>query len=211
MKKMFLVTVLAATALGAQAQAYYVGVGAGYINVNVGKDLNKANSILADEFGGTVTTSADGSIYSLRNLVGYNYNENFAVEVGYINTKKYDARFAGVDGDGIKDNFTVAGKYSGFDLSAVVRPSKSSGYNNFFGTIGVHSYTSKVSVSITDDEDTFSETARESGEGILIGVGYDYNIQKDVDIRFGMTRLNNLAGESSSDYTNYSVGIIKRF
>lgn len=40
---------------------------------------------------------------------------------------------------------------------------------------------------------------------------YDMKIDKDIDLRFSITRINKVSGEANDDATNYGIGLIKHF
>jgi hypothetical protein len=45
----------------------------------------------------------------------------------------------------------------------------------------------------------------------MLGLGYDWKIDKDLDVRLSLIRMNKLAGNSDSSTTNVGVNLIKRF
>lgn len=209
MKKTLTVVALAATALVAHAEGFYVGGGVGVSHVSdTSADMSAK---LVSALGGTARTTMDSSVNNVRLVGGYKVNENVAIELGYINTSDFNLSAAGTTGGNIA--YTAKGNisFSGFDVSAVLRPSVASGYNNFFATVGLHSYKAKTAVTVTGNGQSVSQSDSNSGTGTMFGVGYDWKLDKDLDLRLAVTRINKVAGESGDNVTNYGVGLIKHF
>lgn len=210
MKKHLTFVALAASALVAHAESFYVGAGVGISRVssNAASDLN---ADLVSALGGTARTTMDSSVNSLRLVGGFKVNENVAAEIGYLNTSNFNLNVAGTSGGNVA--YTAAGKlsFTGFDVSAVLRPSVASGYNNFFATVGIHRYKAKADLTATAGAQTTSQSGSTSGTGTMLGVGYDWNLDKDLDLRLAVTRVNKLAGESGNNLTNFGVGLTKHF
>ena len=83
--------------------------------------------------------------------------------------------------------------------------------NNLFFRLGGHSLKSTADASFTVSGTSYSTKTKESGAGTLFGIGYDLNIAKNADLRISVNRLNSLAGQSDSNVTVYSVGVLARF
>ena len=209
MKKILTAAAIATTAFAAQAQGFYLGAGVGFNKVD--NELNKFNTEMVSVLGGSIASTQETSVRNLRLVGGYKVNENVAVELGYINTSKWDLNFSGTTGRSVAYSGNGNVSFSGFDISAVLRPSVASGYNNFFATVGVHNYKAKVGVNFAVSGTNYASTESQSGTGVMFGAGYDWKIDKDLDLRVSVTRINKLAGESGSNTTNYGVGLIKHF
>lgn len=211
MKKTLIAIAVATTAFAAQAQSqgFYLGAGVGFNKVD--NELSTFNAGMVSALGGSIASTQETSVQNLRLVGGYKVNENVAVELGYINTSKWDLNFSGRSGGNVAYSGNGNISFSGFDVAAVLRPSVASGYNNFFATVGVHSYKAKVGVSFAVNGTNYANTESESGTGAMFGAGYDWKIDKDLDVRFAVTRINKLAGQSGSNTTNYGIGLIKHF
>ena len=209
MKKILTAVAIASAAVAAQAQGFYLGAGVGFNKVT--DNLSEFNSGMVDELGGTISSSQDSSVNNLRLVGGYKINENVAFEVGYINTSKYDLNFSGRSGGNVAYSGNGNVSFSGFDVSAVLRPSIASGYNNFFATVGIHNYKAKMGINFVVDGDNYNTTESYKGTGAMFGVGYDFKVSKDLDLRATVTRINKLAGESDSSTTNIGIVLIKNF
>jgi len=211
MKKTLIAIAITAAAFGAQAQAqgFYLGAGVGFNKVD--NELSTFNAGMVSALGGSISSTQETSVRNLRLVGGYKVNESVAFEVGYINTSKWDLNFTGRSGGNVAYSGNGNVSFSGFDVAAVLRPSVASGYNNFFANVGVHSYKAKVGVGFTVGSTNISSSESESGTGTMFGAGYDWKVDKDLAVRFAITRINKIAGESGSNTTNYGVGLIKHF
>jgi OOP family OmpA-OmpF porin len=209
MKKMMTALAIAAASLTAQAEGFYVGGGVGFNAIK--NELATLNTTMVSAVGGSISSSQDTSVRNLRVIGGYKVNDNFAVELGYTNTSDFGLAFSGRSGGSVAYSGKGTSAISGFDIAAVLRPNVSSGFNNFFATVGVHSYKNKTNVTFTVSSTNYSDNTSESGTGAMFGAGYDWNIDKDVDVRLSLIRMSKLAGNSDSSTTNVGVNLIKRF
>lgn len=209
MKKTFIAVAVASVAFAAQAEGFYIGAGVGYSKVP--NELSKFNSEMVGALGGSISSTQDTSLTNLRLVGGYKINENLAIEAGYVNSSKWNLNFSGVSGGSVAYSGNGNVSFSGFDIAAVLRPSINTGYNNFFAVAGLHNYKAKVGVTFAVSGTNYANNTSTSGTGTMFGAGYDWKIDKDLDLRIQVTRLNKLAGESGSDTTNYGVGLIKHF
>jgi len=213
MKKIITAVALVAASLSALAQAqsqgFYIGGGGNYSSIN--DTPEKANANFVSILGGTASTTMDTSVTSLRLVGGYKVNENFAIEVGYLNSSKFNLSASGTSGSSQAWKATGDTSFSGVDVAAIIRPSIASGYNAFFATIGMHSYKSKTGVALTVDGQTYSSVTKNSGSGTMFGAGYDLNLDKDLDLRLTYIRANKIAGESENYSNSVGASIIKHF
>ena len=200
---------IAAATLTAQAEGFYVGAGVGFNAIK--NELATFNATMVSIAGGSISSTQDTSVQNLRLIGGYKINDNFAVELGYINTSNFKLNFAGRSSGNVAYSGSGTTSINGFDVAAILRPDVSSGYNNFFATAGVHSYKAKTGVAFSVSGTNYSDNSSESGTGSMLGLGYDWKIDKDLDVRLSLIRMNKLAGNSDSSTTNVGVNLIKRF
>lgn len=160
-----------------------------------------------------------------RFFLGYKLNENISFEAGYNNSSSFKINGSGTssqyqltglspnvvnDGPPVSvDSFSITGSfnYSGLDFSTLLRPSKSTGLNNFYVRLGVHNFTAKGTVTSGDR----SENIKESGMGTLLGFGYDMPINNKIDVGLGAVQYNKIAGMSDAKATVISVGLKVKF
>jgi OOP family OmpA-OmpF porin len=209
MKKFVTAAAIAAASLTAQAEGLYVGGGVGYSALK--NELAEFNSGMVSLLGGSITSSQDSSMQNLRLIGGYKVNDNFAIELGYVKTSDFGLSFSGRSSGNVAYSGSGTVSISGFDVAAILRPDVASGFNNFFATIGAHSYKAKTGVAFTVSGTSSSANTSESGTGLMFGAGYDWKIVKDLDFRLTLIRMNKLAGNADSNGTSVGVNLIKRF
>jgi OOP family OmpA-OmpF porin len=135
---------MAATAAQADTQpGFYAGAGIG------------STKIGDDEFDGT---GIDDSDTGFKVFGGYSFNENFAVEVGYVDFGEASGDFGG-------DSFDIG--ISGLTASAVGRLPVSDMFS-LYGKLGFASYDVDVSFNI---EGFGSGSVSDSDSDIIYGVG----------------------------------------
>ena len=209
MRKILTAVALFAAALTAQAENLYVGAGFGLSRVPNGADETSAG--LISDFGGTASSTHAKSVASLRIIGGYKLNENIAVEAGYTKTSKINISAAGTDASNV--SYTASGnvRFSGLDISALFRPSVASGYNNFFAKVGAHSYKVKGSSTFFIGSTDYSGSNSYSGTGPMFGVGYNWKLDKYLDLRLAIDRINKIGGASDFNVTNFGIILIENY
>lgn len=227
---------LLATVGYVQADTYfYGGASVGYARVNLptnyikqtGDDVINALGIQNDV---TFNLSDDKSDTSYKFYGGYRYNENLAVEFGYVNLGKYsiNADVSVVDGGN-----TYSGVISGeskshgvfVDALGIIPATEQL---DVFGRLGVAVVRTKASGSaygcdglnlaqcnFNNADETLSETARKTQLVPKLGFGVDYSINANVAVRAEYERYFNVGGKKSilfeSDVDNWSVGLLYKF
>ena len=146
-----------------------------------------------------------------RLFAGYNINENFAVELGYLHTTDINVDAAGVTGNSVPVAYTAAADISvkGVDYAVLIRPSSSTGLNGLFAKVGGHYLKASTDISVTGTS-TVSLSDSVKGSGFLLGVGYQAPIASNIDARATYTYYDNVAGEDG--HANVlSLGILAKF
>ncbi len=183
----------------------YVGIDLGYSRVkDQSSDIGLA---LVTAVGGSASVSQDTTAYIGRLFGGYKVTENIDVELGYMTTNNITANFTGVSSGSVAYSGSVAVKVSGFDYAALLRPSISSGYNNFYVRLGGTSYTNKISGSVNG----VGYADSSSGMGYQYGLGFDSAINPTTSYRVSFTRFDKMAGESGAYANVLSVGLQTSF
>jgi hypothetical protein len=191
------------------ASKFYGGLDLGSAKVE-----NRAQAI-ADSFvgilGGSSSVTQTVRNGAWRIYGGYKAFENADFELGYLQTRDFGTSISGTSGAGAA--YTAAGNVtvSGFDYSVLLRPNRSTGMNGFFVRLGGHSYNAQATTAITIAGINDSINTKESGSGIMYGLGYDSTINETIDIRFGITQIQKVAGISNNDATYLSVGVKGNF
>ncbi len=185
------VAVLVFGGLFATSQASAQGL---YLGGSVGK------SDIDDSITSGLITSGpvDGKDTGYKIFGGYQINQNFGVELGYVDLGK--VTYSGFSGTSPVTNGTV--EATGFNISAVgsvpLNPSFA-----LFGKIGMFVWEAKAN-DITGGS-PFS--AKEDGTDVSFGFGLSYNFTKNVSARVEWERFK----MDSENASLLSVGIAYRF
>ncbi|MEK9804125.1 MAG: outer membrane beta-barrel protein [Curvibacter sp.] len=210
MKKAMIACAAAMTVSGAAlAQTgFYVGVDVGAATV---KDrAQELASALVDELGGSAAVTQDTGVGFARLHGGYQINRYVAAELGYLRTGEAAANFSGVSGGSVAYRGSAKLSLSGFDLSAVIKPFEQSGLDRLFFRVGMTSYETKLAVSATGGGAAAAGTAKESGTGTILGVGYDLPAGPGV-VRFQLNTLQRISGVSDNSSTAFGAGYLWKF
>jgi hypothetical protein len=190
---------------GAFVARPYLGVDLGYTKVK-DEAQSIANSLVS-AVGGAATVTQDTSAYAGRIFAGYKVTENFDLEIAYLKTNNIGVSFSGVASSGTayvgSSNITIGG----FDYSALIRPSISSGYNNLYFRFGGTNLETKTSATVNG----YSVSQNTNGTGLQYGIGYDSDISTGIKSRIAFTHYDKISGVSGNYANVFSVGIIKDF
>jgi hypothetical protein len=167
-------------------------------------------SSLVSSLGGSAVVTQDSSVQSYKLIGGYKVSENLDLELSYLKTSTLDMNFAGVSGGNVAYSGNVNVKFSGYEYSAIVRPSISSGWNNAYVKLGGHTLDADAGFRVTAGNVNVGTSASVSGTGLLVGVGYDYPVDKNTSLRFAWTRYSDVAGEDITAKF-VSIGAIYKF
>ncbi len=190
------------------ASKFYGGLDLGSAKVE-----NRAQAIadnLVSVFGGSSSVTQTVRNGALRFYGGYKAFENADFELGYMQSRDFDTSASGVAGASYSNTaYSATGsvKVSGFDYSVLLRPDRSTGMNGFFLRLGGHSYKAEANTAVSFGGTNVSVNTKESGTGIMYGIGYDVSINETLDVRFGITQMKKMAGLSNNDATYFSVGV----
>jgi OOP family OmpA-OmpF porin len=207
MKKIALIALLAtvAAAPAFAGDVYVVGsVGRSAIDVNKG-DLDNA----VTSAGATgLSSSLDKNDTAYKVQIGYQFNQNFALEGGYVDLGKanYSANYTG-------GNLNAIVKASGLNIVAVgILPLNES--FSIFGKVGV--IHAKVEVSATGTGPGGSASASDSSTDWKpnFGIGGTYNISKQLGIRAEYERFQKLGNSDTTGEANVdllSAGVMYKF
>ncbi|HUQ75353.1 MAG TPA: outer membrane beta-barrel protein [Burkholderiales bacterium] len=178
---------LSALALPAAAQ---MNMSAVYVGATVGQSKFKDACT-----GLTAGVSCDDQDTAWRILAGYQFNPNFAAELGYHNLGETKASGGGVNAS-IK---ATAWELVGLGILPLG--------NQFgvYGKLGVHHSEAKLNSNV-------GVTGEDSGNGLTFGAGVQFNVMPALGLRAEWQRYRNLGGESDNgDVDVISIGGIWRF
>ncbi|MBV8624452.1 MAG: porin family protein [Herbaspirillum sp.] len=189
---------MAAGSVAAQTadSGVYVGVEGALVTVNS----------IARPTSNAVNVSETTDVAALRALVGYQFNKNFALELGYFATDDMK-QSGGVAGSATTYDLKINTK--GTDLAVIYK------FTEFLPGLYVKAGAvySKVSGSVSARNGSVSASASDSvsGTGYLYGLGYEFNVAQNVGLRVGYTRYEKLGGESDNKANMYSAGVKYKF
>jgi hypothetical protein len=212
MKKIMIAAGLIAgvASFGASAQTFtpkfYAGAEVGYSAVDDNAQT-LANTLVATN-GGSASVTQNTGIATGRIFGGYKVIEYVDVELGIFRGGNVNYNFSGVSRGATPYSGTASIYTQGIDYSVLLRPSLSSGFNNLFVRLGGAWSQENLSVS---GNNIVGGSSSVSGNGYIYGLGYDVPVDKTIDARISINRLQNIAGQSSDNATVYSVGILAKF
>jgi len=211
MKKLLLAAAIATISSGAIAAdntGFYGGIEAAYVRVDNAAQ-NTANR-LVNGLGGSAAATADTGIALGKLFAGYQFNENFSLEVGANKTSSLNVNFSGVTRGSAAYTGSTSTDLWGLEGSLLLRPSVSTGFNGLYGKVGAHWDRMSEDVTASANGATATGNYWRSGSGFLAGVGYDISIDKNLTGRVAYTYYDSLAG--SDAYANVgSVGLFYKF
>lgn len=148
----------------ASAQQFYLGASVG------SSDADDANAIPALITSGTV----DGSDSGTKIFGGYQFTQNFAVELAYVDLGKLG--YSGMFGPLAVTNGSV--KTSGFAVSAVGMLPLNQSFS-LFGKAGIYSWEAKA----RDITGGAPFAATEDGSDLFVGLGAAYDVTRNFSVR----------------------------
>lgn len=165
-------------------------------SVYIGGSLGQADADL--DCDGAL--SCDNKDTAWRVFGGYQFNRHFSVELGYANLGKATQDFGGGD--------TLEAEATAFDASVV--GAFPVGPVSIYGRLGLYRADLEV------NEPLFGNV-EESSNGVLVGVGVQWDFTKNLGVRGEWTRYDGLdgqaasGGETSVDIDVLSIGLLWRF
>lgn len=159
------------------------GIDLGYGFVDIG--AKETAQTIANLSGSTTTVSYDLGALTGRVYLDYGITNELLLEAGYFRSGDLEATYT-LSGASAKESYSV----NGLDLAAVYSPSNQS----FFFKGGFHSSEIEGNASITIGGTTYAAKATASGQGYLIGGGFNFGSS-----RVGYTYYANVGGDSDAD------------
>ncbi|BEV16412.1 porin family protein [Herbaspirillum sp. DW155] len=169
----------------------YVGVEGGIASINA----------IATPTNG-VKTSETNEAAALRALVGYQFNKNFAVELGYFGTD--DFKQDGTNRTGTV-RYNVKANVKGADLSVIYK------FTEFVPGLYLKAGATRSKVSLELSQPSGTSSFSQTGTGYLVGLGYEFSVSQNVGINVGYTHFEKLGGESDNKMNLYSAGVKYKF
>ncbi len=184
--------------LYAEDKGFYVGGSVGYSSIDTLSESD-INSTLAAG-GITATSSVDDNDIGWKFFGGYNFNQYFGVEVGYVDLGEADANINITAPVAATGNITAEG--DGFLFAGVARYPI---MNNMdvFGKVGGFVWNVDGTASVTSGGTTVAVNAEDDGTSIMFGFGAEYEFNNNVGIRAEWERYD----VSSDDVDLFSLGV----
>ncbi|MDP2879717.1 MAG: outer membrane beta-barrel protein [Sulfuricella sp.] len=172
-----------------------------YVGGSIGQSMTKFDS--SDFTVPGITTSHEKTKTAYKLFAGYNFNPSFAIEGGYADLGKPSSKFISatetVPQTQKESAWFVAGKGT-LPINEQF---------NLFGKLGLTQ--NKVSASWSDS--TGSGSGSDSRNGVLYGIGAEYNVTKQVGIRLEYEDFGQF-GSTATGRTNtsaWSAGMTYKF
>lgn len=208
LKKITLITSIVAATVATPVFAgdVYVVGSIGYSRV----DLDKAtvDNDLTSAGATNVNSTLDKNDTGYKIQIGYQFNQNFTVEGGYVDLgkAKYSASYTG-------GNAAADAKASGINIAAIgILPINES--FSVFGKLGLINAKVEISASATGPGGSASGTASATKWKPNFGIGGTYNINKQVGIRAEIERFSKLGDSDNTGESNVdmlSAGVMYKF
>ncbi|SRR5712692_4574636 len=202
MKKLIVLLALLFTSI-AQAEGY---IGAG-IGQSKAIDLPGCAAVTS-----AVSCSVTDTDTGIKVFGGYQFNENGAVEISYIDLGKVTAN-ANFIISGIPVSSQAERKSHGFDLGVIgILP-----VNNqfsFLGRAGMFLWSADFSVTASGGGVTLSNSQSASGNSLSYGIGAKYDFDKSIGLRAEFQRFKDVGDKNTtgqSDVDLLSISLVLRF
>jgi len=198
---------------GALAQQRAGGAG-WYSGLSVGgSQIGMSNDILPITPATTPSSlTKDESSTGFKLFAGYRYNQNFALEGGYTDLGKFEARR---DATAPVGSISRNMRTSGFDLAAVGIIPMQSGFS-LFGKIGAMYTMTRSSISTSGallPLPTTDLSPKRSEWNPKVGLGAGYDFSNGLGLRVEYERVSNVGDARTGDGNigMWSLGLTKRY
>ena len=141
---------------------------------------------IANLSGSTTTVTYDTGALAGRIYLEYGLSNELSIDAGYIMSGDIDATYT-LNGASATESYSV----SGLDAALSYSPPG----QGFFFKGGFHSSEIEGNASVTVGGTTYAATASASGEGYLVGAGFDFSDNS----RVGYTYYANMGGDAEAD------------
>jgi hypothetical protein len=196
-------------------KAFYLGIEHGIAKLqNISK---KTTEDLQKKYTGKIITTQDKILADFRLFGGYKFTKNFEIEVGVTASSNVNTDYNGKSSKNITYRASTEFYNLGADYSLIIRPLNHKYFNNIFLRAGGTYYKKTTRFNAKDDSNTIIQEADKymsfsnKGSGFIYGIGYDFNISDNFDLRLSYNYLKNIAGISYFHTNRFSVGILGKF
>ncbi|MCZ6802672.1 MAG: outer membrane beta-barrel protein [Proteobacteria bacterium] len=164
--------------VSAEEKGFFIGGSIGYSSIDTLSESD-VNATLAAG-GITATSSVDDSDLGWKIFGGYNLNQYFGVEVGYVDLGETELDITATAPAAI----TASGgdEIDGFMFAGVARYPISEKFD-VFGKVGGFVWDVEGAGTVTSGATTVAVSADEDGTDIMFGVGAEYEVMNNIGIR----------------------------
>ncbi len=188
-----------ATAAQAQSSGYYVGgsLGKSYYDLNkeVDQDLEDSGSHYSRELH-----KMDVKLFG-----GYDFNQNLAIEGGYVHRTK--GTF-GNSGQAMKIAYTAGS--SSYFAAAKLSTAAVHGLS-FFGKLGVTVNHTNLTGNLSVPNSQASFAASKTNFAPVFGIGLQYDVTKSIAVRGEIENFGKAGDKSFASLSSVSMGVVYKF
>ena len=188
---------------------FYIGVGASYIALQ--DSSNALTNIMVNGFGGSANSGQSSSVGAGRIFAGYKVNENLSLEGGYSSTGNISYSSKGTTGSkyaNLSDGFSANTSITGFDLGLIYKPRLNDSLDGLFVNAGGTYFTTNSNSVTSISTLNFAYSNSYTGYGYFAGLGYDFAIGKNLNLRAAYTYYGNISTDSTSNVNAFSLALV---
>lgn len=184
--------------LSAEEKGFFVGGSIGYTSVDT-VDESTLNSTLATA-GITATSDVDDNDLGWKLFAGYNFNQYFGVELGYVDLGEAEADVTITAPTAVTAN--IDAEADGFTFAGIARYPVNEKFD-VFGKVGAFVWDVEGTASVTSGATTAALNAEDDGTDIMFGFGAEYEIRNNIGVRIEWERYE----VDSEDADLFSLGL----
>lgn len=219
-KKIFVLIFLTSSIAHAQSDAkdnfiieeklpFYLGFEGAYAALqDKGVDLTGS---MVSAFGGTGTSKQNSGTTIARIFGGYEINENFSLEAGYLQSSNINYATKGTSGSSfgsLSDSISYNLSISGFDYGVIYKPRINNYLDGFFIKGGGTYLTTSGHLAVNLSTTNLGSSTSQTGHGYFAGLGYEYPISKEVNVRASYLYYGNISTDSASNTNVFSLALV---
>jgi hypothetical protein len=167
---------------------------------------------LTQQVGGSASASSVHTVSAFQMYAGKRLNENVDIELGYSQTNAININFNGTSSSGVNYAGTLNMAVYAYEASVKLRPNEDSEFKGYYLKLGTHYSRLTNEAQVTTSSSQAINNATYTGWGPLWGLGYDFELAKDLMLRASFTVYKNVGGaQSGSSGVLDAIGLVKYF
>jgi OmpA-OmpF porin, OOP family len=201
-------TVVAASPAFAADSGWYVGGSVGQANTNV--DTGAIDAAVRGAGAATSSTTADDSDTGWKLFFGYQFNQNFALELNYTDLGNISTTTTTTGPVG-----TVSGRFDskGWGIDGIAMAPISKEFD-LFAKIGFFRWEADATAAAIVGGAAAAVARSDSGTSAKFGLGARYHFTENVALRLEWERFNDIGNESTTgngSFNLFSLGLQVKF